>query len=135
MHAPSLPSTNKQINESTPQTMKTKFFHPLFLLALLLVAGGTFTSCVKQKNCKTTKRTFCIEGELHYVSDSVAYLTEEHLIDTFQTYYDLEPSDIPQKYHKDGVMVRVSLLHQGIHLDVYTGVPHPYRVKCIESME
>ncbi len=134
--ATSLPSTNKQINESTPQTMKTRrIFHPLFFLALLLVAGGTFTSCVKQKNCKTTKRTFCIEGELHYVSDSVAYLTEEHLTDTFHTYYDLVPSDIPQKYHKDGVMVRVSLLNQGIQLDVYTGVPHPYRVKCIESLE
>ena len=116
--------------------MKTRrIFHPLFLLALLLVAGGTFTSCVKQKNCKTTKRTFCIEGELHYVSDSVAYLIEEHLTDTFHTYYDLVPSDIPQKYHKDGVMVRVSLLNQGIQLDVYTGVPHPYRVKCIESTE
>ena len=110
-------------------------FKTLLLLVLLVAAGGTFTSCVKQKNCKTTKRTFCIEGELHYVSDSVAYLIEEHLTDTFHTYYDLVPSDIPQKYHKDGVMGRVSLLNQGIQLDVYTGVPHPYRVKCIESLE
>ena len=41
LRATSLPSTNKQINESTPQTMKTrKFYQSLFLLALLLVAGG-----------------------------------------------------------------------------------------------
>lgn len=114
--------------------MKTKrFFHSLFFLALLLVVGGTFTSCVKQKNCKTTKRTFCVEGELHYMSDSVAYLTKEHLTDTFQTYYYLEPSDIPQKYQMDGVMVRVSLLNQGPRPAI--NAIFPYRVKCIESIE
>ncbi|MBO4646346.1 MAG: hypothetical protein J5642_07520 [Bacteroidales bacterium] len=118
--------------------MKTRrISHPLFLLALMLVAGGTFTSCVKQKNCKTTKRTFCVEGELHYVSNEEAFIIGSILLDNvvYEDIWEVEPSDIPQKYHRDGIMVRVSLLHKGIsHPDADLS-DWPYQVKCIESLE
>jgi len=112
-------------------------FQTFLLLTLLIVAGGIFTSCVKQKNCKTTKRTFCVEGELHYISNEEAFIIGNILLDNvvYEETWEVEASDIPQKYHKDGVRVRVSLLNQGIHLNDDVLPYPPYRVKCIESIE
>ena len=105
-----------------------------FLVLALLVAGGvTFTSCVKQKNCQTTKRTFIVEGELHYVSDEEAYIVELDELPEFVVWH-LEPSDIAPEYQEDGIMARASLLKKGI-VTLPDIVSYPYRVKCIESME
>ena len=108
--------------------MKHNIFFKALVLALLVAGGGTFTSCVKQKNCQATRRTFIVEGELHYVSDEEAYLKDEYLT------WDLEPSDIPPEFQEDGIMVRASLLKQGIVM-LHDIVIYPYQVKCIESME
>ena len=135
--------------------MKTTPFFRTLLLALLLAAGElVLTNCVKQKNCKITKKTFCVEGMLFYISKEKAYIdvtdTTPHVIfvegDTITMYntcrWTIEPSDIPTKYQVDGIEVRVSLLNKGVVLDwVSAGdssneaVLAPYRVKCIESIK
>lgn len=107
--------------------MKHNTFFKAPVLALLVTGGGIFTSCVKQKNCQATRRTFIVEGELHYVSDEEAYLLGKHT-----GVWQLEPSDIPSKYQVDGILVRASLVHK---IALQPDEPIIHQVKCIESME
>ncbi|MCQ2263744.1 MAG: hypothetical protein MJZ70_05615 [Bacteroidales bacterium] len=112
--------------------MKHNIFFKTLVLALLVAGGGTFTSCVKQKNCQDTRRTFIVEGELHYVSDEEAYLLEKPRV-----VWHLEPSDVPSKYQVDGILVRASIQSPSLVLiDDGDGINQTiYKVKCIESME
>ncbi len=105
---------------------KQNIFFKALVLALLVAGGVTFTSCVKQKNCQATRRTFIVEGELHYVSDEEAYLLKKN-----GGGYQLEPSDIPSKYQVDGILVRASLVHK---IAQQPDEPNIHQVKCIESM-
>ena len=116
--------------------MKHNIFFKTLVLALLVAGGGTFTSCVKQKNCQDTKRTFIVEGELHYVSDEEAYIVELDQLPEFVVWH-LEPSDIPSKYQVDGILVRASIQSPSLFLiDDGDGINQTiYKVKCIESME